>query len=73
MNPVHDVVQIADQLAVGEVGLRVENEPVEAVLRQRKEGKAAQSSQDGIREAETLPGGQAIEHIAYHQEGEDGN
>ena len=69
----HDVVQISDELAVGEVSLGVENKPVKAVLRQGKEEKSGHRGEDGIGKAEGLPGGQVVEHKAYHQEGEEGN
>ena len=46
VDAVHDVVQVPHQLAVGQVALGVEDEPVQAVLSQREEEEADDCGED---------------------------
>lgn len=68
VDAVHDVVQVAHQLAVGEVALGVEDEAVQAVLGQREEEEADDCSEDGEGQAECAPRGNTVKHVGDDQQ-----
>lgn len=69
----HNVVQVADQLAIGQVGFGVEDEPVQAILGEGEEEEAGEGSQQCEGEVEGVPAGNVIKQVAYHQRGQEGD
>lgn len=70
MNAVHDEVQVAHDLIIGQIALRMEHPSVKEVLNQRKEEETADCSDQREEQIESLPGGNAVHHVGDQQPGQ---